>query len=162
MQHASKLRARAGAFWLQPGLLLALMLGLPQASLAQTADVIRPDMQGDFSTIRIAGARGSYPQRYWLVVDRDPRGLLCRDPQGRAWIALRYGAALELDQPEQQISPQLIQGKAYLRMVVKPVDLLYDARFKDRGKEAVCSVRANSAYLAPVQPDSLEQLKIRP
>ena len=47
-------------------------------------------------------------------------------------------------------------------MVVKPVDLLYDARFKDRGKEAVCSVRANSAYLAPVQPDSLEQLKIRP
>lgn len=142
--------------------LLTVSLLLAPAAEAQTADVIRPNAQGDFATIMIPGARGAYPQRFWLVVDRDPRGLLCRDPHGRASIALRYGAIVELDQPDQQISPQLIQGKPYLRMAVKPVDLLYDVRLKGRGQSAVCSVRANSAFLAPIQPDSLERLRLRP
>lgn len=142
-------------------LLSASQLLAPVAE-AQIAEVIRPDAQGDFSSILIPGARGPYPQRYWLVVDRDPRGLLCRDPHGRAWLALRYGAILELDHSQQQHAPQLIQAKSYLRMVIKPVDILFDARFKQRGQSAVCSVRANSAFLAPVHPDSLEQLGVRP
>jgi hypothetical protein len=50
---------------------------------AQSGDVIRPGSDGDFRSIEIPGNRGSYPQRFWLVVDRDPRGLWCRDRQGR-------------------------------------------------------------------------------
>ena len=129
---------------------------------AQIADVVRPDEHGEFSSLWIAGARGSTPQRFWLVVDRDPRGLLCRDEQGRAWIALRYGSVVQLDQPERQRTPLLTQGKPTLRLAVKAVDILYDARFRDRGKAAVCWVRANSAFLAPIQEDSLERALVRP
>lgn len=162
MKYVSTSSAGISRRWRLRGLLLPLVLWLPIASWAQVADVIRPNAQGDFAALMIPGPRGAYPQRFWLVVDRDPHGLLCRDPHGRASIALRYGAVLELDQPDQQVSPQLIQGKPYLRMAIKPVDILYDARFKDRGQSAVCSVRANSSFLAPIQPDSLEELRLRP
>jgi hypothetical protein len=142
--------------------LLALSVLSSTAAQAQIAEVVRPDAQGDFATINIRGDRAIFQQRFWLVVDRDPRGLLCRDLHGRAWIALRYGAVLELDQAEQQSSQQLIQGKPYLRMAIKPVDLLYDARFQGRGQSSVCFVRANSAFLPPIHPDSLEQIRLRP
>jgi hypothetical protein len=141
---------------------LLLLLISPGAADAQVADVVRPDVQGDYTTIRIAGPRGSIPQRFWLVVDRDPRGLLCRDHQGRAWIALRYGSVLQLADPDQQLEPLLIQGKPTLRVAVKPIDILFDSRFRDRGKGMACMVRANSLYLAPIQTDSLEQSLLRP
>lgn len=141
---------------------LGLMLVSAPAARAQVADVVRPDAQGEFRTIWIAGPRGSTPQRFWLVVDRDPRGLLCRDSQGRAWIAIRYGSVLQLAEPEQQTAPQLIQGKPSLSLVVKPIDILYDVRFRERGRGAVCRVRANSSTVAPIQEESLEQSLIRP
>ena len=162
---ASTVRPSGRWGWRWPRLLLpvlSLLLGFSKAALAQTADVIRPDAQGDFRSISEPGPRGSVVQRYWLVVDADPRGLHCRDALGRAWIRLRYGSVLQLDQPEQLGAAQLIQGKPYLRMAIKSVDLLSDRRLKERGQSAVCFVRANRAYVAPIQPDSLEQMKLRP
>ena len=141
---------------------VALTLLWPPAARAQVADVVRPDARGDFRSIRIAGPRGSTPQRFWLVVDRDPRGLLCRDRQGRAWIALRYGSVVQLVEPEQQNEPMRPEGKPTLLVAVKPIDILVDARFRERGKATVCRVRANSSFVAPIQTDSLEQSLIAP
>jgi hypothetical protein len=143
-------------------LMLAGILWSPPVARAQVADVVRPDAQGDFHSVRVAGPRGSTPQRFWLVVDRDPRGLLCRDRQGRAWIALRYGSVLQLAEPEQQKAPVLLAGKPTLRVAVKPIDILHDVRFAERGKATVCRVRANSSFLAPIQAESLEQALITP
>jgi hypothetical protein len=153
----------AAPFWPRLIQRLAVLLLCPTAGLAQSADVVRPDGQGDFRTVSVAGARGTYPQRFWLVVDRDPRGLRCRDRSWRAWIALRYGAVLSLASPDSAgLQPLLVQGKPYVWVDVKPIDLLYDVRFKDRGKAAVCAVRANSSFIAPIQPESLQQVQIRP
>ncbi len=95
-------------------LLLAVTVLSQPLARAQVADVVRPDARGDYRSIRIAGPRGSTPQRFWLVVDRDPRGLLCRDRQGRAWIALRYGSVVQLVEPEQQNEPMRPEGKPTL------------------------------------------------
>lgn len=156
----ARLRPRRGLPGVKAPVLLSLLL--PTGAHAQIADVARPNLRGDFASIRVAGPRGSLAQRFWLVVDRDPRGLLCRDGQGQAWIALRYGAVVELDQPERQREPLLIQGQPTLRLAVRPIAILEDARSGERGKPAVCRVRANSAYLAPIQPDSLEQARLTP
>jgi len=136
--------------------LLALLL-LPFAARAQVADVVRPDAQGDFTSIRVAGARGFQAQRFWLVVDRDPRGLACRDERGRARIALRYGAVVRLDEPQVQQAPLLIGSKSYLRLMVQPTAILHDSRLRERGQPAVCIARANSVFLAPIQMDTLER-----
>ncbi|MEB3165991.1 MAG: hypothetical protein VKO65_04900 [Cyanobacteriota bacterium] len=143
-------------------LMLALLCAGPGRT--QSADVVRPDGQGDFRTVSVPGARGSYPQRFWLVVDRDPRGLLCRDRSWRAWVALRTGAVLELatadgDEPQ----PLLHQTKPYVWVQAKPIDLLHDVRFRrDRGTTALCAVRANSSFIAPIHPESLQQVQTRP
>lgn len=141
---------------------LALSLLWPPLAQAQMADVVLPDARGDFQSIGIGGHRGSTPQRFWLVVDRDPRGLLCRDREGRAWIALRYGSVLQLSEPEQQKAPLLLQGRPSLLVAVKPIDILHDARFRERGKATVCRVRAHSSTLAPIQEDSMQQAWITP
>lgn len=142
--------------------LLALPLLPWPAARAQLADVVRPDEQGEFRSLRVAGPRGSSPQRFWLVVDRDPRGLLCRDQRWRPWLSLRYGSVVQLDEPERQLEPLLIQGKSYLRLSVQPRDIQADVRLRQRGQPAVCTVRANSTVLAPIQPDSLQAAQIRP
>ena len=156
-------RPRApGPQWLVAGLLAGLMAGvaLPGGPLrAQTLDVPQPDLQGNFAAGQASGDRGALPQRYWLVVDRDPRGLLCRDGQGRPSIALKYGAVIEALAPL-AAAPPLPSGTTgtWLRVRVKPVAVLYDARLRDRGSEAICLVRAHSVYLAPVNADSLQQV----
>lgn len=126
---------------------------------AQTLDVPLPDPQGNFTTGQASGDRGPLPQRYWLVVDRDPRGLLCRDGQGRPSIALRYGAVIEALAPLAAAQP-LPSGATgtWLRVRVKPVAVLYDARQRGRGSEAICLVRAHAVYLAPMNTDSLRQV----
>ncbi len=162
MRHLDRRHPRPSR-WRQAGAALASLALLlwPQAH-AQIADVVRPDEQGEFTTIRVAGPRGSSPQRFWLVVDRDPRGLICRDQRWRPWISLRYGSVVELDQPDRQLEPMLIQGKAYLRLTVQPRDIAADARLRERGRPAVCTVRASSTVLAPIQPDSLQAARVRP
>lgn len=146
-------RALLGGLW---GLALApvQMVG-SLAARSQVADVVHPDPQGDFPSVMVAGPRGQYQQRFWLVVDRDPRGLWCRDVQGRPLIALRRGAVVETG----GASPVFFNlGKSYLRVRVKPVDVLYDGRLKGRGTATSCVVRANTSFLAPIHPDSLERV----
>jgi len=137
---------------------LALVPAQMASSLAarsQVADVVHPDPQGDFPSVMVTGPRGQYRQRFWLVVDRDPRGLWCRDVQGRPLIALRRGAVVETV----GASPVFFNlGKSYLRVHVKPVDVFYDGRLKDPGTATSCVVRANTSFLAPIHPDSLERV----
>lgn len=133
-------------------------LGLPGVAKAQSADVIRPAADGDFRSLEIPGNRGTYRQRFWLVVDRDPRGLWCRDITGRPSIALKTGSVIETDSLSFPATPlQLWEGKAYLNVRVKPVDILYDARLRGRGRGAICLVRANSSFIAPINPDSMKE-----
>lgn len=154
----SPVRPASRLFWAFA--LAAPLLGSTVPALAQVADVTAPDSQGDFTTLEIPGARGTYPQRFWLVVDRDPRGLWCRDARGRALIALRRGAVVETAGAR---GPLLLsQGKPYLQVKIKSMDILHDARHRERGLSTSCVVRANSAFLAPINPDSLEAIFPKP
>lgn len=119
----------------------------------------QPDLQGNFAAGQASGERGALPQRFWLVVDRDPRGLLCRDGQGRPSIALKYIAMIEAMAPL-AVAPPFPSSPTgtWLQVRVKPVAVLYDARLRGRGSEAICVVRAHSVYLAPVNADSLQQV----
>jgi hypothetical protein len=137
-------------------LLASLNLVAASGSYAQVADVVKPAPDGDFPSISISGFRGIHPQRYWLVVDRDPRGLLCRDGQGHAHIALKYGSVIETDLSTSSASPLTFQqGKSYVRMHVQPMHFLFDARLRQRGTPTTCSVRANTSFIAPVNADSI-------
>jgi hypothetical protein len=142
---------------------LAALLGLSGVASAQIAEVIRPDQRGDFRSLLVSGPRGGSLQRYWLVVDRDPGGLRCRDPAWRVVAALRLGAVLEADLQEPRL-PALLnrQGVPYLRVRVKPMDILRDDGLVEQGKELSCAVRANMNFLAPIQPDSLGSVRLRP
>lgn len=148
---------RAG--WRLMGLVgVICCLGVSGPARAQSADVIRPAADGDFRILEIPGNRGSYRQRFWLVVDRDPRGLWCRDVNGRPSIALKTGSVIETDERSFPATPLLLrEGKAYLHVHVKPVDILYDARLRGRGKAAICLVRANSSFIAPINSDSMKE-----
>lgn len=137
--------------------LLTLLFALPP-SLAQVAEVVAADEQGDFRTLSIPAARGRYLQRFWLIVDQDPRGLLCRNSQGRALIALRRGAIVETASQEKE--PLILQQtKPYLLVRVNGRDLLHDVRHRERGLPTTCRIRANSSFIAPVLEDALLELK---
>lgn len=138
----------------------APLLGCTFPAHAQVAEVVAPTPQGDFTTVEIPGARGTYRQRFWLVVDRDPRGLWCRDARGRDLIALRRGAVVETAEATQPL--MIDQNKPYLKVKIKPTDLLHDARHRGRGHATSCVVRANTSFLAPINPDSLEALFPKP
>jgi hypothetical protein len=150
--HPNRLGSLAAAL-----LTATALLGSPLR--AQTLDVPQPDPQGNFAAGQASGDRGPLPQRYWLVVDRDPRGLLCRDGQGRPSIALKYGAVIEALAPLTAAAP-IPSGTTgtWLQVRVKPVAVLYDARQRGRGSEAICQVRAHAVYLAPLNADSLRQV----
>jgi len=71
---------------------------LPWTSVrAQIADVPLANANGDFISSRLPGNRTAYPQRQWLVVDRDPAGLNCRDERGQVVALLAYGAVVDSD-----------------------------------------------------------------
>lgn len=140
-------------------LLASLNLVVASASTAQVPDVVKPAPDGDFPSISVSGFRGIHPQRYWLVVDRDPRGLLCRDGQGRGLIALKYGSVIETDLSPASPSPlSFQQGKSVVRVRVQPMHLLFDARLKHRGTPTTCNVRANTSFIAPVNGESIAVL----
>jgi hypothetical protein len=70
---------------------------------------------------------------------------------------------LEADLQEPRL-PALLnrQGVPYLRVRVKPMDILRDHGLVAQGKELSCAVRANMNFLAPIQPDSLGSARLRP
>jgi hypothetical protein len=137
----------------------SLNLVLASAATAQVPDVVKPAVDGDFPSISVSGFRGVHPQRYWLVVDRDPRGLLCRNEKGQALLALKYGSVIETDLSPSSPSPlSFQQGKSVVRVKVQPMHLLFDARLKQRGTSTTCTVRANTAFIAPVNGESIAVL----
>jgi hypothetical protein len=141
---------------------ISSLLLVPSAPLAQPAgahlaDVVNPDEEGNFDTSQVQGARGFYPQKQWLVVDRGSGGLRCRDVNGTVLVALRYGSVIDTDLRSKQGNAITIeQGKPWLRVRVTPAD--FQADYRERSflnQPAICRVRAHVAYLAPINPDSL-------
>lgn len=153
-----------GRGWHPAGLgpwLVLLLAVLPFAawlpSFAQLADVAIPDEEGNFDSSFIQGARGFYPQKQWLVVDRGAGGLRCRDGQGSVLVALRYGSVIDTDLRSTSVNPIVVEnGKPWLRVRVTPAD--YQADYRDQrllNQPAICRVRANVGYVAPINPDTL-------
>lgn len=139
----------------------ALVISTMPPALAQVADVVQPSSSGDYLESESEGARGRRPQRLWVVVDRDPAGLLCRDSDGRALLALRRGALLEADSGPGLPAPlQWRGGRSYLRLRVKAVDILSDRRRLPHSAGSICQVRAHGAYIAPVSLESLQALPV--
>jgi hypothetical protein len=148
----------SAALWQLP-LLSAVVVGVGlggaiRPGWTQVADVASADARGDFVSVTLSGARGRYAQRFWLVVDQDPRGLWCRDARGWPVIALRQGAVVETDLSSGSVVMK--QGKPFLRIRFQPVDILHDARQAGKGTATPCLVRANRSFLAPIHPESLE------
>ena len=77
-----------------------LIIGSPgRSALAQIADVPLPNPAGEFVSTRVAGHRGPYPQRQWLVVARPPQGLNCLERNGTVVARLAYGAVVDTALP---------------------------------------------------------------
>jgi hypothetical protein len=150
--------------------LLALLVvlaagGLPfPAARAQVADVPAADRDGDFHSTRIAGHRGSYPQRQWLVVERDPGGLNCRDARGQVVAVLAYGAVVDSDlRGDDGEAILIVAGRPWLRLIAHPLDLREDLRPQElRLRPLACRVRAHARYVAPLNPDTLEPVRNPP
>jgi len=148
-----------------PGILrewLALLLAVLPVTVsppayAQLADVVTPDEEGNFDSSSVQGARGFYPQKQWLVVDRGSGGLRCRDVNGTMLVGLRYGSVIDTDLSSTGANPiTLEKGKPWLRVRVTPAD--FQADYRDRSflnQPAICRVRAQVNYLAPINPDTL-------
>ena len=124
---------------------------------AQLADVPPANRQGDFYSTRLQGHRDVYSQRQWLVVTRDPEGLNCRDPQGRVVAVLAYGSVVDSDLSKAGGEGIVrVTGHPWLRLIVHPFDLLRDWRPpQEQNRVLACQVRANAAYVAPLNPDTL-------
>lgn len=147
--------------------LLALLVALTSgglcfsAALAQVADVTNANGDGDFLTTRIAGHRGPYPQRQWVVVDQDPGGLNCWDAKGHVVATLAYGAVVDSDlQGDDGEAILIVAGRPWLRLIAHPFDLRKDLRPEVlRLGPLVCRVRANAGYVAPLNPDTLDPVR---
>jgi hypothetical protein len=120
--------------------------------------VPRANSQGDFLSTRLQGNRGVYSQRQWLVVTTDSDGLNCRDAQGRVLAALAYGAVVDSDLSAPGGEAIVaVSGRPWLRLIAHPFDLRRDWRPPDqRLRPVACRVRAHTAYVAPLNPDTLD------
>jgi hypothetical protein len=125
---------------------------------AQIADVPPANANGDFISSRLPGSRSAYPQRQWLVVERDPAGLNCRDQRGQVVASLAYGAVVDSDLKGDGTEAIVVMaGRPWLQLLAHPFDLQQDLRPQGQRLQPVaCRVRANGAYLAPLNPDSLQ------
>ena len=142
--------------WL-PLIALATAL-LPWGSVrAQIADVPLANANGDFLSSRLPGNRTAYPQRQWLVVDRDPAGLNCRDSRGQVLASLSYGAVVDSDlKGDGTEAIVVIAGRPWLQLLAHPFDLRQDLRPQgQRLRPVACRVQANAALIAPLNPDTL-------
>jgi hypothetical protein len=135
---------------------------------AQRADVPATDRYGNYRSTRMQGNRGVYKQTYWLVVDKDPAGLSCRDARysgrepslQRAEVALERGAIIKADHHESDDDAILIvEGQAWLRVIVNIQAMQYDARREERGTPCKCFVRANASSIAPINLTDLTETK---
>ncbi|MEM7066544.1 MAG: hypothetical protein AAF572_25675 [Cyanobacteria bacterium P01_B01_bin.77] len=122
------------------------------AAQAQMADVPSFDANGDFLSARVQGNRGTYPHWQWLIVETDEAGLNCRNANGAVVVTLAYGAVVDsvFDTDD---AIDLVEGQAWLKVTANVFDLR--RRVVDETAVAyTCYVRANTQYIAPVNPDT--------
>jgi hypothetical protein len=133
---------------------------------AQRADVPATDRSGNFRSTRMQGNRGVYQQTYWLVVDRDPAGLNCRNSKFRSRgpslqkqeVTLQPGAIIKADHyalDDDAIS--IVEGETWLRVIVNQAAMQYDGRRQERDKPYQCYVRANASFIAPINISDLRE-----
>lgn len=133
---------------------------------AQRADVPATDKSGNFRSTRMQGNRGVYQQTYWLVVDRDPAGLNCRNSKFSARgpslqkqeVTLQPGAIIKADHyalDDDAIS--IVEGQTWLRVIVNQQATQHDGRQQERGKSYQCYVRANASFIAPINISDLHE-----
>lgn len=127
---------------------------------AQRADVPEVDKHSNFPSARVIGNRGFYYQTYWLVVDRDSAGLNCLSftPEAQPQVSLKYGSIIMADMEGQWVDPVFaLNGQTWLRVTVNRTVLQRDYREKERSIPIKCIVRANSAFIAPINQDDLRE-----
>ena len=140
------------------GLLLQLGIFAPVA-LAQRAEPPLPNASGDFLSSQTQGNRGLYEVRHWLMVERDPEGTHCRALATHQPIArLRYGDLVVTDTPEHglQQAVVMVNGRSWLRVRL-PGWRLLDVAQRSQASVA-CLVRANAAFIAPVNGSDLIEM----
>ncbi|MBE9068267.1 hypothetical protein IQ260_16570 [Leptolyngbya cf. ectocarpi LEGE 11479] len=119
---------------------------------AQMANVPNFDTNGDFLSARVQGNRGTYPHWQWVVVETDAAGLNCRTANGVVAVTLAYGAVVDsVFDTEDAI--ELVDGQPWLKVTAN----VFDLNRRVVGERAVsysCYVRANTQYIAPVNPDT--------
>jgi hypothetical protein len=125
---------------------------------AQIAAVPLANANGDFLSTRLPGNRSAYPQRQWVVVERDPAGLNCRDERGQVVALLAYGAVVDSDLKGDGTEAIVVMaGRPWLQLRAHPFDLRQDLRPQgQRVLPVACRVRAHAAFLAPLNPDTLQ------
>jgi hypothetical protein len=150
------------------------LLILEDKAIAQAADVPKPNLSGDFSSIFLQGNRGFYAVQKWLViesVESEINGgtVNCRySPNGEIRSRIQRGAILtavfnktakgRVPNPHTDADDAIIldsSGSPWLRVIGTREELAYPVRsltFDDLGE---CYVRANLKYIAPINPDAI-------
>jgi len=130
-------------------------------ALAQRADVPQVDRNGNFRSSRVQGNRGFYQQTHWLVVDRDPAGLNCRKmPQGKPYAVFQYGDIVKANHYEPgDDAISIMNGQTWLRVTSQEWWRIIDPSQSGRDRKVQCIVRANSAFIAPINLDDLRDIK---
>ena len=133
-----------------------------QAAWAQRAESPLPNASGDFVSSQTQGNRGPYEVRHWLIVDRDPEGTHCRSLASHQPIArLFYGDLVVTDTPEHGLDQAvvIVNGRPWLRLS-RPGWRLLDVSQR-RSTPFACLVRANAAFIAPVNGTDLFEIEER-
>ncbi|PZO36156.1 MAG: hypothetical protein DCF19_22270 [Pseudanabaena frigida] len=143
-------------------------------AIAQSANVPKPDLSGDFSSIFLQGNRGFYAVQKWLIiqsVESEANGgtVNCRyTPNGEIRSRIQRGAILtavfnktamgRVPNPHTSADDAISldsRGFPWLRVIGTREELAYPVKpltFYDLGE---CYVRANLKYIAPINPDAI-------
>jgi hypothetical protein len=160
-----------------PTLLVAIIFSLiifEDQAIAQSANVPKPNLSGDFSSIFLQGNRGFYAVQKWLViqpVESEINGdvVNCRyTPNGEIRSRIQRGAILtavfnqtangRVPNPHTSADDAIVLDSSdspWLRVIGTREELAYPVKpltFNDLGE---CYVRANLKYIAPINPDAI-------
>ena len=160
-----------------PTLLVAIIFSLfifEDKAIAQDADVPKPNLNGDFTSIFLQGNRGFYAVQKWLIIqslESKVNGDIvnCRyTPNGEIRSHIQRGAIVtavfnktakgRVPNPHTSADDAIVldsSGSPWLRVIGTRKELAYPIRsltFDDLGQ---CYVRANLTYIAPINPDAI-------
>lgn len=136
-------------------LLLASLIcafSIANAAQAQMSDVPSFDTNGDFSSARVRGNRGTYPHWQWLVVAADEDGLNCRNVDGSVVVTLAHGAVVDSVFTNGD-AIEWVNDRSWLQVSASVMDLRRRV-VDDIAVAYTCYVRANNKYIAPINPDT--------